>query len=81
MLENEVIEQLFKDIDGMQFVKVEGDGHTYQLTLVTDLFKGKSKVARQQWTYAILKEYIVSGTLHAITMYTWTIDEWESQNG
>ncbi len=82
MVSNEKIEEQFKAIDGVSYVKVEGDGYQYQLTIVTDIFLNKSKVARQQWVYAQLKELITSGALHALTMKTWTQEEWgEQQNG
>lgn len=81
MLSNEEIEQRLKGIDEVFYVKVEGDGYQYQITIVSDLFLEKSKVARQQWVYAQLKEYITSGRLHAISMKTWTKEEWGTQNG
>ena len=82
MIENEEIEKRLKAINDVLYVKVEGDGYHYQLTIVTDMFLNKPKVARQQWVYAQLKEYITSGKLHALNMKTWTQDEWgKQQNG
>lgn len=81
MLSNEEIEQRFRDIDGVIYVKVEGDGYKYQLTIVTDEFIGKSKVGRQQWVYAQLKDLITTGRLHALNMKTWTKEEWGNQHG
>ncbi|MFI4918155.1 MAG: BolA family protein [Legionellales bacterium] len=81
MLSNEEIEVRIKNSGDVFFVKVDGDGYKYQLTVVTDLFLGKSKVARQQWVYAQLNDYITTGKLHAISMKTWTKGEWEQQNG
>lgn len=81
MVSNEEIENKLKAIEGVFYVKVEGDGYQYLLTIVTDKFLNLSKVARQQWVYAALKEYITSGKLHAISMKTWTKEEWERQNG
>lgn len=81
MLSNEEIEQRFKDIGEVFYVKVEGDGYKYQLTIVTDIFVDKSKVARQQWVYAQLKDFITTGMLHALSMKTWTKEEWGKQNG
>jgi acid stress-induced BolA-like protein IbaG/YrbA len=82
MVSNEEIEQQFKAIGDVSYVKVEGDGYHYQLTIVTDIFLNKSKVARQQWVYAQLKDLITSGKLHALQMKTWTKEEWgKQQNG
>ncbi len=81
MISNEAIEQQFKSIDNVAHVSVTGDGYHYQLVVVSDLFEGLSKVKRQQWVYAQLKNVITSGSLHALTMTTLTQGEWESQDG
>lgn len=81
MLSNEEIEQLFKAIDGVQFVKVEGDGYHYHLTIVSNLFVGKTRVARQQWVYSQVNDLITTGKLHALIMKTLTEEEWGTQNG
>ena len=81
MLSNEEIEQHLKDNDEVVYVKVEGDGYQYQLTIVSDIFLAKTKVARQQWVYAQLKDFITTGKLHALSMKTWTKEEWGTQNG
>jgi len=81
VLSNEQIEQRIREADGVEYVQVKGDGYHYQLTIVSDVFVGKSKVARQQWVYAQLKDYITTGTLHALSMKTWTKTEWEKQHG
>lgn len=81
MISNEEIEQKFKEIEEVIHVAVEGDGYHYQLTIVTDLFINKTKVARQQWVYAQLKDFITTGRLHALNMKTWTKEEWGSKHG
>ena len=65
----------------IEYVEVEGDGYHYHLTIVSDAFIDKSKVARQQWVYARLHDKITSGRLHAINMKTWTNAEWEKKSG
>lgn len=81
MITNEQIEQQLSQCAGVEYVSVTGDGYHYHLIIVTDAFVGKSKVARQQWVYALLKEYITAGQLHALSMKTWTKDEWEKERG
>lgn len=81
MISNEVLQQRLLAIDGVSHVKVDGDGYHYQLMIVSDIFQGKSKLARQQWVYAQLKDEITSGRLHALDMQTWTTAEWEKQHG
>lgn len=81
MISNDVLEKCLVDTGEIDFVQVGGDGYHYQLTVVSDVFLGKTKVARQQWVYAKLKEYITTGSLHAITMQTYTKEEWEKNRG
>ena len=81
MVSNEELESYLLGLDEVDYVQVTGDGHHYNLTIVSDVFLEKAKVARQQWVYAKLKEYITSGRLHALNMKTWTKAEWEKQRG
>ncbi|MBA2711335.1 MAG: BolA/IbaG family iron-sulfur metabolism protein [Tatlockia sp.] len=81
MISNEEIENRLRESAEVEFVEVSGDGYHYQLTIVSNAFQGKSRVARQQWVYAILKEYITSGSLHALSMKTFTKEEWEKNHG
>lgn len=81
MLSNDQLEHHLNGVDGVEYAQVKGDGYHYQLTIVSDVFVGKSKVARQQWVYAQLKDYITTGSLHALSMKTWTKTEWERQHG
>ena len=81
MISNEELERDLLATGHIDHVQVEGDGYHYHLTLVSDVFVGKSRVARQQWVYACLNDHITSGRLHAINMKTWTKEEWEKQRG
>ncbi len=81
MISNEELQQILIASGDVDHAQVEGDGYHYELTIVSDAFLGLSRVARQQWVYARLHEYIVSGQLHAINMKTWTKTEWEKKHG
>jgi acid stress-induced BolA-like protein IbaG/YrbA len=81
MVNNEELQRYLSAIENVEYAQVEGDGYHYHVTIVSDLFVGKPKVARQQWVYAKLKDYITSGQLHAVNMTTWSRSEWEKQSG
>lgn len=81
MLTNEAIEEHLLAIPEVQVVQVTGDGYHYHLVIVSDVFIDKSKLARQQWVYTQIKDYITTGSLHALSMKTWTKSEWEEQLG
>ena len=81
MITNEEIERRLVETGEVDFVQVGGDGYHYELTIVSNAFLGKTKVARQQWVYAKLNDYITTGSLHALSMKTWTKEEWEKSHG
>lgn len=81
MLTNEDVEAKLRQAPEVHFVKVTGDGYHYALTIVATVFEGKSRVARQQWVYSLLQNEITNGSLHALSMKTLTLEEWEKQRG
>lgn len=81
MVSHEQIKQALMAAGDVDHVEVTGDGYHYQVIVVSDVFLNKTKVARQQWVYSHLKDYITTGSLHALNMNTWTQSEWENQRG
>lgn len=81
MCSNDELEKVFMDTGVVDFVKVDGDGYHYHATIVSQVFEGLSKVARQQWVYARVNDLITSGAVHALNMNTFTKSEWEKQRG
>lgn len=57
-------------------VKVTGDGSHFEAVVIGDMFEGMSLVKKQQAVYATLGDKITSGELHALTIKTFTPDEW-----
>ena len=68
-------------IAGVHHVEAQGDGYHYQLIVVSDKLEGLQRVKREQWVYAQLVDWITAGQLHAVTMKTWTVAEWEQNHG
>ena len=66
---------------------VEGeDGVHFTAGVVSPEFVNKNRVQKQQLVYATLGSRIADGTIHAISIKTFTPDEWQnntksSQNG
>ncbi len=77
---SEVKQLLEEKIDGAQII-VEGEGCDFRLTVVSDAFTGCLPVKRQQIVYTHLNELIAAGTIHAVTMQTFTPAEWETRQG
>lgn len=57
-------------------VQVEGGGGKFTVTVVSDCFEGMRPVAKQQLIYAPLNAHIASGAIHAVSMRTFTREEW-----
>lgn len=52
----------------------------FKVTLVSDRFDGKRKVARHQAVYGVLAEEI-AGPVHALALHTYTLEEWRERGG
>lgn len=76
MQAEDVAKILSESLDGCE-VTVAGEGNHFQLTVVGEVFEGLSSVKRQQTVYACLNDHIADGTIHAITMKTYTPSEWQ----
>ena len=55
-------------------VRVEGDGQHFEALIVSDAFRGKSRVQRHQLVYAALGERM-RAEIHALSMRTLTPEE------
>jgi len=57
-------------------VTVTGDGSHFDATVVGDMFDGMSMVKKQQTVYATLGDKITNGEVHALTIKTFTAEEY-----
>jgi acid stress-induced BolA-like protein IbaG/YrbA len=61
-------------------VVVEGDdGRHFTATIITDAFINKKLLERQKMVYAIIGGHITSGAIHALSLKTFTEQEWQDQ--
>ena len=60
-------------------VQTAGEGCDFQIIVVGDMFAGMSPVKRQQAVYACLTEQIASGAIHAVSIKTYTPEQWQAQ--
>ena len=58
-------------------VKVTGDGSHFEAVVIGEVFAGLSLVKKQQKVYATLGDKITSGEVHALTIKTFTAEEYE----
>jgi len=57
-------------------VSVKGDGSHFEAIVVGEVFAGLSPVKKQQLVYATVVDRITSGQLHALSIKTYTPEEW-----
>jgi len=57
-------------------VIVKGDGSHFEAIVVGEVFAGLSPVKKQQLVYATVVDRITSGQLHALSIKTYTPEEW-----
>jgi acid stress-induced BolA-like protein IbaG/YrbA len=58
---------------------VEGDGAHFTAVVVCPAFIGKSRIQKQQLVYDTVRVQLLDGTLHALSVKTFTPEEWEKQ--
>jgi len=55
-------------------VEVEGDGHHFSATIISQDFQGKTRIARHRMVFSLFSEDIKQ-RLHALSINAMTIDE------
>jgi len=58
---------------------LEGDGRHWYATIVSSEFEGKRLIQRHQRVYATLGAKLHTDEVHALSMKTYTPDEWAGQ--
>ncbi len=62
-----------------QVIVESQDQRHYAATVISDFFQGKKPVERQKMVYAIVGEHITSGAIHALSLKTFTLQEWQDK--
>lgn len=77
MVTAEMIQDLIaQGLPGCQ-VHVEGDGRHWYATVISAVFAGKSLLQQQRLVYGTLGDRLTSGEIHALSVKTYTPDEWQ----
>ena len=76
-MQPEEIKQLIEaEIAGSEVsVKVDDSGH-YWLTVVSEVFAGKTPLNKERMVHAALGDAVTSGAIHAIHIKPYTPEEW-----
>lgn len=76
----ENIQQLIeKGLKNASVIVTGEDGRHFSAIVVSDEFANKSRIEKQQLVYATLQSQIQDGTIHAISIKTFTPEEWQAE--
>lgn len=71
-------EELIVENESYNHSVPEGSETHFKILIVSDQFKGQSRVERQQEIYKVLSEELKNG-VHALSQRAYTIQEWEKE--
>lgn len=60
----------------IQVQDLTGGGDHYQVTIVSSLFEGKSRVQQHQLVYGALQQAMATEAIHALSLKTHTPQDW-----
>lgn len=67
--------------DGLpcEFIRVDGDGHHFEATIVSPEFRGRSMIQQHQLVYQALGDRMRE-EIHALSMKTYTPEAWAERS-
>ena len=80
-MQPEIIKQLIESGLPNAEAYVDGDGAHFTAIVICPQFAGKSRIQKQQLVYDTVKPQLMDGSLHALSVKTFTPDEWQERNG
>ena len=76
------LEIMLRDnLPGAEVVVKSDDGTHFNAVVITDAFITKRTIERQKIVYAIIGSLITSGAVHALSLKTFTKQEWQELCG
>jgi acid stress-induced BolA-like protein IbaG/YrbA len=56
---------------------IEGDGTHFTAAVICPQFAGKTRIQKQQLVYDTVRSQLLDGSLHALSLSTFTPEEWQ----
>ena len=78
-LDHQDVEQILTQALELAELKVSNEGNHFHIIAVDACFATMSRVKKQQLIYAPLQQYIATNQIHAVSIKTYTPDEWLQQ--
>lgn len=76
---NEEIKQRLQIALSLDEVYIKSEGTHYAIIAVSDMFGEMSRVKRQQAVYAPVADLVADGTMHAVSIKTFTTQDWQRE--
>ncbi|MBE9009870.1 BolA/IbaG family iron-sulfur metabolism protein [Pseudanabaenaceae cyanobacterium LEGE 13415] len=81
MISPDQVEAMIKaGLPDAQVAVVSPDGEHFEVTVVSSEFAGKRRVQQHQLVYGAVKQAMASEAIHALSLNTFTPEEWATQN-
>ncbi len=77
----EELKQLIEAALAVSHVEVTGDGRHFSAVVVSDAFAGKNMVAQHRLVYAALGRRFDTEVVHALSLKTYTPEQWRALQG
>jgi acid stress-induced BolA-like protein IbaG/YrbA len=71
------VKEIIEKALSLQEVHVKGEGSQFEVIAIDPCFSDLSRVKKQQLVYAPLMEYIQRNDIHAVTIKTFTPEDWQ----
>lgn len=66
--------------DDAQVTALSPDGEHFEATVISSAFAGKRRLQQHQLVYGTVQQAIASGAIHALSLNTFTPEEWATKN-
>lgn len=76
-MEIKTIKNILKKTLKCNDIHIDNNGKYFKIFVISDIFIKLNRIQREQIVYQPLKLYIKNNDIHAISVYTYTLKEWE----
>ena len=79
MVVQEIEVMLRAGLPGAQVIIKSNDNTHFAAVIITDQFNIKKSLERQKMVFAVLGQHITNGSIHALSLKTFTQQEWQNK--
>lgn len=81
MISPDQVEAMIKaGLPDAQVAAVSPDGEHFDVTVISSAFAGKRRVQQHQLVYGAVQQAMASEAIHALSLNTFTPEEWAAKN-